>query len=156
MDSQIVVNDLRKVYRVPEREAGLRAAVRSLIHRRHRDVLAVDNIHFTLRSGEMVGFIGPNGAGKTTTLKMLAGLLYPTGGEAWVAGFVPWERKPDFLRSISMVMGNRHQLTWENTVLDSLFVLAEIYGVPRGKFRHTLAVCRREPANGPGEPESRL
>jgi ABC-2 type transport system ATP-binding protein len=138
VDPQIIVDDLCRVYRVPEREAGLKAAVRSLIHRRYRDVLAVDNISFAVQAGEMVGFIGPNGAGKTTTLKMLSGLLYPTSGEARVSGFIPWRRKSDFLRSISMVMGNRNQLTWENTVLDSFYVLGEIYRVPRSEFRCTL------------------
>ena len=137
MEPQIVVNDLCKVYRVPEREAGLGAAVRSLIHRRYRDVLAVDHITFTVQPGEIVGFIGPNGAGKTTTLKMLSGLLYPTGGEVRVDGCVPSERKPAFLRRISMVMGNRNQLAWENTVSDSFYVLGEIYGVPRDKFGRT-------------------
>jgi ABC-2 type transport system ATP-binding protein len=138
MDPQIVVRDLRKVYRVPEREAGLRAALGSLFHRRYRDVLAVDDIHFAVQPGEVVGFIGPNGAGKTTTLKMLSGLLYPTSGEARVEGFVPWERKSDFLRRITMVMGNRQQLAWDNTVSDCLVVQAEIYRVPRVEFRHIL------------------
>jgi len=138
MDPQIVVRDLRKVYRVPEREAGLRAALGSLFHRRYRDVLAVDDIDFVVQPGEVVGFIGPNGAGKTTTLKMLSGLLYPSSGEARVEGFVPWERKSDFLRRITMVMGNRQQLAWDNTVSDCLLVQAEIYRVPRAEFHHTL------------------
>jgi len=137
MKPQIVVSDLCKIYRVPEREAGLEAAVRSLFHRRYRDVLAVDHINFTVQPGEIVGFIGPNGAGKTTTLKMLSGLLYPTSGEVRVDGFVPSERQPAFLRRISMVMGNRNQLAWDNTVSDSLYVLAEIYGVPRDEFGRT-------------------
>jgi ABC-2 type transport system ATP-binding protein len=137
MKPQIAVSDLCKVYRVPEREAGLGAAVRSLFHRRYRDVLAVDHITFTVQPGEIVGFIGPNGAGKTTTLKMLSGLLYPTSGEVRVDGFVPSERQPAFLRRISMVMGNRNQLAWDNTVSDSLYVLAEIYGVPRDEFGRT-------------------
>jgi len=137
MEPQIAVSDLCKIYRVPEREAGLGAAVRSLFHRRYRDVLAVDHINFTVQPGEIVGFIGPNGAGKTTTLKMLSGLLYPTSGEVRVDGFVPSDRQPAFLRRISMVMGNRNQLAWENTVSDSLYVLGEIYGVPRDEFSRT-------------------
>ncbi len=138
MEPQIVVRNLRKVYRVPEREAGLKAAVSSLIRRRFRDVLAIDDVNFTVQSGEIVGLIGPNGAGKTTMLKMLAGLLHPTSGQVYVEGFVPCERKSDFLRSISMVMGNRRQLTWNNTVMDSLLVQGEIYRVPRAEFQRTL------------------
>ncbi len=138
MEPQIVIRELCKVYRVPEREAGLRAAVGSLVRRRYRDVPAVDHISLSVQPGEVVGFIGPNGAGKTTTLKMLAGLLYPTAGQVRVEGFTPWERKPNFLRRISMVMGNRNQLSWDNTILDSFYVLGEIYRVPRGEFRRTL------------------
>jgi ABC-2 type transport system ATP-binding protein len=138
MSTQILVDQLSKTYRIPEREAGLQAALGSLLHRRFADIQAVDQVSFSVQEGEMVGFIGPNGAGKTTTLKMLSGLLYPTGGEARVAGFIPWERKTAFLKTITMVMGNRNQLIWENTVLDSFQVLGEIYGVPRQRFRQTL------------------
>src|ERR671939_35869 len=89
----ISVRDLRKVYSVPVREPGLAAALRGLVRRKSRDVAAVDGISFHVQPGEMVGFLGPNGAGKTTTLKLLAGLLYPSGGEARVLGFVPHRRE---------------------------------------------------------------
>ena len=79
MSGVVEVTELTKVFRVPEREAGLRASVRSLFRRRYREVRAVDGISFDIAPGEIVGFLGPNGAGKTTTLKMLAGLLHPTG-----------------------------------------------------------------------------
>jgi ABC-2 type transport system ATP-binding protein len=126
------------MYRVPEREAGLKSAVRSLFRRSYRDVLAVDGIGFAVEAGEMVGFIGPNGAGKTTTLKMLSGLLYPTSGEASVLGFVPWKRKHAYLRQISMVMGNKSQLGWDIPPMDSFLVLGEIYGVAPPQLKRTL------------------
>jgi ABC-2 type transport system ATP-binding protein len=137
MTPHIVVNDLRKVYRVPEREAGLGAAIGSLFRRRYQDVLAVDAISFTVQPGEMVGLIGPNGAGKTTTLKMLCGLLHPTSGEARVAGCVPWQREHAYLRRISMVLGNKSQMLWDIPPLDSFRVLSEIYGVPPVEFQQT-------------------
>lgn len=137
-EPQIDVRNLSKIYRVPEREAGLRASLKSLARRTYRDVEAVRDISFTVGAGEVVGLIGPNGAGKTTTLKMLSGLLYPTTGEARVAGFVPWERKPDYLRRISMVLGNKSQMLWDIPPLDSFRVLAEIYRVPPAQYRETL------------------
>jgi len=137
-EAQIVVKQLTKTYRVPVREAGLRASMRSLVRRAYEDVAAVQAIAFSIEAGEMVGFIGPNGAGKTTTLKMLAGLLHPTAGEARVAGFTPWERRPEFLRTISMVLGNKSQMLWDIPPLDTFRVLGEIYGLSPIDFRSTL------------------
>lgn len=128
--SQIIVRNLRKVYRTPVRAEGLRAAVGGLLHRQYEDVEAVRGVSFNVEPGEMVGFIGPNGAGKTTTLKMLSGLLYPSGGEARVAGAVPWDRRPEYLRQISMVMGNKSQLMWDIPAADTFAVIGEIYRVP--------------------------
>ncbi|HEX4929353.1 MAG TPA: ATP-binding cassette domain-containing protein, partial [Gaiellaceae bacterium] len=123
---------LNKTFVVPEREAGLRAAVKSLVRRKHREVRAVDAISFEIAPGEVVGFLGPNGAGKTTTLKMLSGLLYPTSGEARVLGHVPSKRERDFLRRITLVMGNRNQLQWDLPALDSFELNRAVYRVPRG------------------------
>ena len=115
----IHVADLRKTFVVPEREAGLRAALRSLVHRKTKEVRAVEGISFDIEPGEVVGFLGPNGAGKTTTLKMLSGLLYPTSGDGWVLGHVPSRREKVFLRQITLVMGNRNQLEWDLPAVDS-------------------------------------
>src|SRR5690242_4166115 len=102
-----------------------------------RDVRAVDAISFDIGAGEVVGFLGPNGAGKTTTLKMLSGLLYPTGGDATVLGHVPSKRERDFLRRITLVMGNRNQLQWDLPALDSFELNRAIYRVPHEQFRAT-------------------
>ncbi|MEJ5310433.1 MAG: ATP-binding cassette domain-containing protein [Anaerolineae bacterium] len=137
-ESQIVVKNLRKTYRVPEREAGVGAALKSLVHRVYRDVEAVRDVSFEIARGEFVGFIGPNGAGKTTTLKVLSGLLHPTSGEVRVLGFTPWERRHDYLRRISMVLGNKSQMLWDIPPLDSFNVLGDIYHVPPAEFKRTL------------------
>ena len=137
-DSQIVVRNLSKTYRVPQRAPGLRASLQSLVRKSYRDVPAVRDVSFTIAAGEMVGFIGPNGAGKTTTLKMLAGLLHPTAGSACVAGYTPWERVPAYLRCIAMVLGNKSQLMWDIPALDTFHVLGEIYQVPPRQLAATV------------------
>ena len=133
----IRVRDLRKTFFVPVREAGLRAAVRSLVRRETKPVTAVDGVGFEIEPGEIVGFLGPNGAGKTTTLKMLSGLLYPTSGEISVLGHVPSRREPAYLRQITMVMGNRNQLQWDLPALDSYELLRAIYRLHPDDFRKT-------------------
>ena len=130
----IHIDQLEKIFTVPEREAGLRAATKSLFQRRNRQVKAVDNISFDVAPGEVVGFLGPNGAGKTTTLKMLSGLLYPTGGVARVLGHEPSRREKDFLRQITLVMGQRNQLAWDIPALDSYELSRTIYQIPRQQF----------------------
>jgi ABC-2 type transport system ATP-binding protein len=133
-DPVVHVDELRKTFDVPEREAGLRAATKSLVRRKTRKVKAVDGISFDIAQGEIVGFLGPNGAGKTTTLKMLSGLLYVTSGEARVLGYLPSKREREFLRQISLVMGNRNQLQWDLPALDSFELNRAIYQIPREGF----------------------
>ena len=135
---QIVVENLTKVYRVPQRPPGLTAAVTSLFRRTFQDVTAVSDVSFSIAPGEIVGLIGPNGAGKTTTLKVLSGLLHPTSGMTRVADCTPWERRPEFLRRISMVLGNKSQMIWDIPPLDTFRVLGEIYAVPPAAYRQTL------------------
>ncbi len=136
---QIEALELKKTFRVHERDAGAGASLRSLFRRKYKQVEAVKGVSFSLEAGEVVGFLGPNGAGKTTTLKMLSSLLHPSAGEARVLGHVPWKREPDFLRRISLVMGNRNQLVWDIPAMDSFLVNQAIYEVPEKQFRETLA-----------------
>ena len=137
MSSVITISQLAKHYQVPEREGGLKAAITSLFNRKYKTVKAVDGISFTIEPGEVVGFLGPNGAGKTTTLKMLSGLLHPTSGEVSVMGYEPRKRTHDYLRQITLVMGNRNQLTWDLPALDSFDLQRAVYGIPMDQFKVT-------------------
>lgn len=129
-ESIISVKDLQKVFRIPVREHGLMASFKALVHPVYRNVVAVDKINFNINKGEIVGFIGPNGAGKTTTLKMLTGLLYPTAGTIRVSGYIPYKRDFSYLKSISMIIGNKSQLNPSITVMDSFYITKEIYQIP--------------------------
>jgi len=133
----ISVDNLSKTYQVPEREGGFGAAVKSFFKRKYRDVKAVQQVNFKIEQGEVVGFLGPNGAGKTTTLKMLSGLLHPTGGSANVLGFTPWELKTDYLRSMTLVMGQRNRLSWDIPAADSFLLSQAIYRIPDDEYKAT-------------------
>ena len=131
----IDVVGLSKTYLVPVRETGVGAAIRSLFRRETREVEAVKAVTFSIEPGEIVGFIGPNGAGKTTTLKMLSGLLYPTSGTVRVLGYEPFQRRREFLRQMTLVMGQRNQLIWDIPVADSLERNRAIYRLSPKQFQ---------------------
>jgi ABC-2 type transport system ATP-binding protein len=130
----IDVSNLRKVFEVPVRDPGLVASVKSLVRRKHREVIAVDSVNLQIMPGEIVGFLGPNGAGKTTTLKMLSGLLYPSSGTVRVLGHEPSQREHAYLQRMTMVMGNRNQLQWDLPALDSFELTRAIYRLPHAAF----------------------
>ena len=134
----ISVKNLKKYYRVHQKEPGLIGSINSLFHRKYQDVKAVDGISFEIEKGELIGFIGPNGAGKTTTLKVLSGLLYPTSGEVVVYGYVPFKRQSDFQKKISLVMGQKNQLWWDLPAWESFILNKEIYEIPKNKFEETV------------------
>ncbi|OGD57744.1 ABC transporter [Candidatus Beckwithbacteria bacterium RIFCSPLOWO2_02_FULL_47_23] len=134
----IEVANLKKYYQVWQKEPGLTGSIKSLFKRKYEDVKAVDDVSFSIGEGELVGFIGPNGAGKTTTLKVLSGLLYPTAGQVSVLGYTPFDRKPQFQKQFSLVMGQKNQLWWDLPALDSFLLNKEIYEVPQAQFDQTL------------------
>jgi ABC-2 type transport system ATP-binding protein len=136
--ADIAVEDLGKIYRVPKKEPGLWASVRSVFRRRYEEVVAVDHVSFRIDAGERVAFLGPNGAGKTTTLKMLSGLLVPTSGTIDVAGHRPWLREPSFLERITLVMGQKMQLIWDLPPRDTFELNRALFDLDKVAFRRTL------------------
>ena len=133
--SQIEVTNLAKVFRVAERRAGLAGAFRGLVDRRVREVHALAGVDFDIERGELVGYIGPNGAGKSTTIKILAGILTPTGGTCTVDGLTPWRDRRRHAARIGVVFGQRTQLWWDLPVVESFELLQRVYRVPEPLFR---------------------
>lgn len=134
----IEVKNLKKYFQVFKRKEGLFSTFSSLFHRKYNEVKAVDDISFTIKEGELVGFIGPNGAGKTTSLKCLSGLLYPSKGKINILGFTPHERSNKFLKSISLVMGQKNQLWWDLPAIESFRLNKEIYELDEIIFKKNL------------------
>ncbi|MDN9010665.1 ABC transporter ATP-binding protein [Brevibacillus laterosporus] len=136
--SFIHVSNLQKEYAYYRKEVGLLNSIKNLFHREKLVKEAVQKISFDIDEGEMMAFLGPNGAGKTTTLKILSGILHPTGGEATVMGYVPWERKKEFKMKFSIVMGQKSQLWWDLPANESLFLNKFIYEVEDREYQKTL------------------
>ena len=130
----IDVRNLSQIYRVFRKREGLRASIRSLFHREYEEIHAVAGIDFEVERGEMVAFLGPNGAGKTTTLKLLSGLIFPSGGQADVLGHVPWKRENAYRRRFSLVMGQKNQLWWDLPAQESFRLHKEIYRIETQQF----------------------
>jgi ABC-2 type transport system ATP-binding protein len=139
MTSIIQVRDLTKTFQVVRRRAGITGALANLFAPSYSEVRAVDRISFQLEEGDLVGYLGPNGAGKSTTIKMLTGLLVPSGGALHVDGFVPWKDRARYVSRIGAVFGQRTTLWWDLPVLDSFELLQPMYKVEPGRFRRSLS-----------------
>ena len=139
MNSSIVtVSNLSKHFKVTRHQRGAWSTLRNLLTHEYRLVRAVDGISFEIEPGELVGYIGPNGAGKSTTIKMLAGLLVPSGGELWVNGCVPWRERREHVINLGAVFGQRTTLWWDLPVIESLDLLQYIYEIPPDRFCRNL------------------
>ncbi|MBI1881280.1 MAG: ATP-binding cassette domain-containing protein [Chloroflexi bacterium] len=143
MSPIIEVSDLQKHFKVNKHRRGLWGALRNLTMGEHTLVRAVDGINFQIQPGELVGYLGPNGAGKSTTLKMLTGLLVPSGGDVWVNGRIPWRQRQAHVATIGAVFGQRTTLWWDLPVIESLDLLQHIYKIPPVRFRQNLAEFRQ-------------
>ncbi len=126
---------LHKSFRVSASEPGFLNAIKHFFRRKYRLIEAVKPLSFQIEAGEMVGFLGPNGAGKTTTLKMLSGLLHPSGGTVSVAGHTPFRRQRAFLKSITLVMGNKQQMIWDIPANESFRINGAIYDIPDAELK---------------------
>ena len=132
------VRDLEKVFWVNKRRQGILGSALSLVAPQMEKVTAVSQVNFSLEPGEMVGYLGPNGAGKSTTIKILTGLLVPSGGEVEAGGFVPWKQRQAYVAHIGAVFGQRTTLWWDLPVIDSFELLQAMYSIPAERFRRNL------------------
>ncbi len=127
----ITVEQLTKDFKVTKKDPGLLGTVKGLFAPRREIKRAVDNVSFTIETGEMVGYIGANGAGKSTTIKMMTGILNPTSGHVEINGLVPYKQRQKNARQIGVVFGQRTQLWWDLPLSETFSILREIYDVPR-------------------------
>ncbi|MFV3408040.1 ABC transporter ATP-binding protein [Bdellovibrio bacteriovorus] len=131
----IETTDLSRVYQTYQKPEGFINSLKGFVNRKHVSKVALDKTTLKIESGQIVGLVGANGAGKTTLLKMLSGLVTPTSGDARVLGFRPWERKNEFLRQISILLGQKNQLWWDISPADSYSLLARIYDLDPAQAR---------------------
>ncbi|MRX73753.1 ATP-binding cassette domain-containing protein [Bacillus lacus] len=149
MKDAIVVKELRKEFKSYSSRKGLGGAFRDLLNRNYKTVPAVNDISFTVKQGEMVGYIGENGAGKSTTIKMLTGILTPTAGEVRVNGMNPHKEREKFASTIGVVFGQRSQLWWDIAVQESFRLLKKVYKVSDEQYdthmKHVISTLNIEP-----------
>ncbi|WP_278469943.1 ABC transporter ATP-binding protein [Gimesia maris] len=134
----IVVKNLKKTYKVYQKNEGVFASIKGLWRRDYKTVHAVSDVSFSIEQGEIVAFLGPNGAGKTTTLKLLSGLIFPSAGEATVLGHIPWKRENEYRRRFSLVMGQKNQLWWDLPAQESFRLHKEIYRIDPQQYERRI------------------
>lgn len=134
----IEFQDICKTYRVAKRQAGFKNAVRSLFSREYETIRALDNVSFSIKDGDIIGYIGPNGAGKSTTVKVMCGILTPDCGICRVNGKIPWKERTSHVKDIGVVFGQRSQLWWDVPVIDSFELLRDMYRIDEKRYRRNL------------------
>lgn len=134
----IELKNICKSFRVSRRNAGFKAAAKSLFHREYETIEALRDISFNIGDGEMVGYIGPNGAGKSSTIKIMSGILTPDSGKCRINGRTPWKDRISHVREIGVVFGQRSQLWWDVPVIDSFELIRDIYSIPQTEYKKNL------------------
>lgn len=134
----IQVEHLSKTFKVQKRDPGMKEAMKALLHKKYEYVKALDDISFTIKDGEMVGYIGPNGAGKSSTIKILSGILTPDSGTCEINGRIPWMNRKAHVKDIGVVFGQRSQLWWDVPVIDSFELIRDIYSVTEDVYQKNL------------------
>lgn len=135
----IHIQHVSKSFSLFHKQAGLWSSIKGIFYRPKTIKHALTDINVSIPSGTAVALIGPNGSGKTTLTKLMSGILTPTTGQITIGEFIPHQRKPSYLRQISLIMGQRSQLWWDIPALDSYHFLRSIYEIPRTVFDQRLA-----------------
>ncbi|MCW8965205.1 MAG: ATP-binding cassette domain-containing protein [Candidatus Pacearchaeota archaeon] len=135
--SQIIVENIKKEFRVPYREKGITGTIKSFLSHKYTIRKALDGISFSIKKGELVGYIGPNGAGKSTTVKILSGILVPSSGTCRVNDIIPWKDRIKHVGRIGVVFGQRTQLWWDLPVIESFDLIRDIYKIKQNHYRHS-------------------
>lgn len=134
----IDVQNISKTFKITKRKTGFKGGLANIFHPEHEYKKAVNDISFNIKEGEMVGFIGPNGAGKSTTVKMLSGILYPDSGNINIAGYIPHKQRKEYVANIGVVFGQKSQISWDLSPLDSYEVIKHIYKIPDKKYKENI------------------
>ncbi|MBD5531213.1 MAG: ATP-binding cassette domain-containing protein [Lachnospiraceae bacterium] len=140
MENIIEVGDIKKYYRIAKRGKGMTASLKYLFNRSYEIKKAVDDVSFSIKRGEIVGFIGPNGAGKSTTIKILSGILYPDAGDVTIKGYIPYKQRKQYVKHIGVVFGQKTQLNWDLPLIESFELMKFIYRIPQEKYEKNLSL----------------
>lgn len=138
MENIIEVKNIKKFYKIAKREKGILASIKHLFSKKYEIKKAVNDISFSIKKGEVVGFIGPNGAGKSTTIKMLSGILYPDEGTVTIDGYIPYKQRKQYVKNIGVVFGQKSQLNWDLPLIESFELMKYIYKIPKQTYENNM------------------
>ena len=144
IDEIIKLKGISKSFYINKRDGGTKNAIKSFFKRKKEEIIALKDISFSIKNGEIVGYIGPNGAGKSTTIKIMCGILNPTSGECIINNQVPWKDRKKYVSQIGVVFGQRSQLWWDVPPVDSFELLKDIYKIPEDKYKENLNYLSKE------------